>query len=189
MTKYPSILVIAFVLCAILASAGCVTTDSPQNTDETITITDAAGRTAVIPANSHNIAVTGAGSSRLIAYLDAVDQLSATDYYDNENKQERTTDIRPYAIAYDELYTMENVGSAGGTPDAELLMKISPDYILYSTGTTPQDSIAAADELQEKTGIPVILFVSTDPVMNPNGAGPANRKKSTPICSMLSGQC
>ena len=27
------------------------------------------------------------------------------------------------------------------------------------------------------------------PVMNPNGAGPANRKKSTPICSMLSGQC
>lgn len=166
MTKYPSILVIAFVLCAILASAGCVTTDSPQNTDETITITDAAGRTAVIPANSHNIAVTGAGSSRLIAYLDAVDQLSATDYYDNENKQERTTDIRPYAIAYDELYTMENVGSAGGTPDAELLMKISPDYILYSTGTTPQDSIAAADELQEKTGIPVILFVSTDPVMN-----------------------
>lgn len=166
MTKYPSILVIAFVLCAILASAGCITTDSPQNTDETITITDAAGRTAVIPANSHNIAVTGAGSSRLIAYLDAVDQLSATDYYDNENKQERTTDIRPYAIAYDELYTMENVGSAGGTPDAELLMKISPDYILYSTGTTPQDSIAAADELQEKTGIPVILFVSTDPVMN-----------------------
>ena len=166
MTKYPSILVIAFVLCAILASAGFVTTDSPQNTDETITITDAAGRTAVIPANSHNIAVTGAGSSRLIAYLDAVDQLSATDYYDNENKQERTTDIRPYAIAYDELYTMENVGSAGGTPDAEFLMKISPDYILYSTGTTPQDSIAAADELQEKTGIPVILFVSTDPVMN-----------------------
>lgn len=162
----PSFLITAFVLIAVICSAGCITNDTSGNSGDTITITDAAGRVAVIPADSYNVAVTGAGSSRLIAYLDAVDKLSATDYYDNEDKQERTTDIRPYAIAYDELYTMTNVGSAGGTPDAETLMKIAPDYILYATGVNPQEVVATADELQAKTGIPVILFVSTDPVMN-----------------------
>lgn len=166
MSKTVSFLAAAFVLIAVICSAGCITNDTSGNLVDTITITDAAGRVAVIPANSDNVAVTGSGSSRLIAYLEAVDKLSATDYYDNENKQERATDIRPYAIAYDELYTMANVGSAGGTPDAETLMKISPDYILYSTGVNPQEAVAAADELQAKTGIPVILFVSTDPVMN-----------------------
>lgn len=166
MMETPSFLITAFVLIAVICSAGCITNDTSGNSGDTITITDAAGRVAVIPADSYNVAVTGAGSSRLIAYLDAVDKLSATDYYDNEDKQERTTDIRPYAIAYDELYTMTNVGSAGGTPDAETLMKIAPDYILYATGVNPQEVVATADELQAKTGIPVILFVSTDPVMN-----------------------
>ena len=166
MSKIVSLLITVCALFAVLASAGCIAVNPSENTGDTLTITDAAGRVAEILANSHNIAVTGAGSSRLIAYLEAVDQLSATDFYDNENKQERATDIRPYAIAYDELYTMQNVGSAGGSADAETILKIAPDYILYATGTTPQDSVAAADELQEKTGIPVILFVSTDPVMN-----------------------
>ncbi|HJJ73878.1 MAG TPA: iron ABC transporter substrate-binding protein, partial [Methanocorpusculum sp.] len=69
MAKYPSILVIAFVLCAILASAGCVTTDSPQNTDETITITDAFGREVTVPYNPEKVAAVGSGSMRYFVYL------------------------------------------------------------------------------------------------------------------------
>ncbi|MBR4987740.1 MAG: ABC transporter substrate-binding protein, partial [Methanocorpusculum sp.] len=61
--KLPLLLAVAALL-AVLITAGCVTTDSPQNTDGMVTITDAFGREVTIPADPQKIAVVGSGSMR-----------------------------------------------------------------------------------------------------------------------------
>jgi iron complex transport system substrate-binding protein len=163
MTKYRSILVIAFVLCAILASAGCVTTDSPQNTDETITITDAAGRVVTVPQNPDEIAVSGSGSSRYFAWLGVTDRMVAVDYQDS-SLLVRKGETRPYMIANPEIKEHTALGGSKGAVDAEILLSINPD-VVFMAGVS-DTYIQNANELQEKTGIPVVLFYSGDYVTN-----------------------
>lgn len=156
MAKYPSILVIAFVLCAIRASAGCVTTDSPQNTDETITITDAFGREVTVPYNPEKAAAVGSGSMRYFVYLGIdTERFVAVDFLDSKSYKS-SNDLRPYILSHPEILGKEAVGPAKAVVDNERLLASGAD-ILFMGGAS-STSVEQADEVQDKTGIPVVMF-------------------------------
>ena len=161
--KYLSFLLLLLTVVVLSVSAGCVTT--PDNSDnKTITITDTTGREVVIPADPQRIAVSGSGSTRLVAYLGALDRVIAVDSQDGKTTQ--TSDIRPYGLANPELRELPTLGSTKGQIDPERLLAVSPDLILMSTSGA--DLAGEADQLTEKTGIPVVLFAQYDPGTKPD---------------------
>ncbi len=156
------ILLLLLALTLVCVSAGCVST--PEETgDGTITITDAAGRVVTVPDNPQRIAVSGSGSSRYFAYLNVTDRLVAIDYQDS-SLLVRDGETRPYMIAHPEIKELPALGTAKGVVDAEKLLSINPD-VLFMAGYS-DTAIQSANEIQEKTGIPVVLFYSGDYVTN-----------------------
>ena len=116
--------------------------------NKTITITDVAGREVVIPADPQRIAVSGSGSTRLVAYLGALDRVVAVDSQDGKTTQ--TSDLRPYGLANPRLRKLPTLGTAKGQIDPERLLAVSPDLILKSVSGT--DLAGEADELTAKNG-------------------------------------
>ena len=141
---------------AVLISAGCVTTDSPGDIEGMITITDAFGREVSIPESPEKIAVVGSGSMRYFVYLGIdLDDVCAVDYQDSKlNKQ--TFNLRPYSLANPEILEIPEVGAAKGVVDNEKLL-MSGAEILFMGGASSSNA-EVANEIQEKTGIPVVMF-------------------------------
>ncbi|HJJ42609.1 MAG TPA: iron ABC transporter substrate-binding protein [Methanocorpusculum sp.] len=152
------------LITAVIFSAGCVNdVNNGGNHDGTITITDAAGREVIVPDNPQKIAVSGSGSSRYFAWLQVTDKLVAVDYLDSYQYVSKS-ESRPYMIANPEIKNHAALGAAKGVVDAEKLMSANPD-ILFMAGYS-DTAIQNANEITEKTGIPVILFYSGDYVTN-----------------------
>ena len=141
---------------AVLISAGCVTTDSPGDSEGMITVTDAFGREVSIPENPEKIAVVGSGSMRYFVYLGIdLDDVCAVDYQDSKLNIE-TVNVRPYALANPEILEIPEVGAAKGVVDNEKLL-MSGAEILFMGGASSSNA-EVANEIQEKTGIPVVMF-------------------------------
>ena len=156
MSKKLSLLLAVAALLAVLITAGCVTTDSPQNTDGMVTITDAFGREVTIPADPQKIAVVGSGSMRYFVYLGIdLDDVVAVDYQDSA-LYVQATNHRPYALANQEIKDIPAVGAAKGVVDNEKLLMSGAD-ILFMGGASSSNA-EVANEIQEKTGVPVVMF-------------------------------
>ena len=141
---------------AVLISAGCVTTDSPGDSEGMITVTDAFGREVSIPENPEKIAVVGSGSMRYFVYLGIdLDDVCAVDYQDSKLNIE-TVNVRPYALANPEILEIPEVGPAKGVVDNEKLLMSGAD-ILFMGGASSSNA-EVANEIQEKTGVPVVMF-------------------------------
>ena len=141
---------------AVLISAGCVTTDSPGDSEGMITVTDAFGREVSIPESPEKIAVVGSGSMRYFVYLGIdLDDVCAVDYQDSKLNIE-TVNVRPYALANPEILEIPEVGAAKGVVDNEKLL-MSGAEILFMGGASSSNA-EVANEIQEKTGIPVVMF-------------------------------
>lgn len=118
---------------------------SPQQSTHQQTITDMLGRQVSVPENPKTVVGLRAGALRLLVYMQLSDKVAGIEEIEKE-------DGRPYQMAHPELAQLPVVGPAMGG-DAELLTALSPDVIVM-TFTTKQD----ADNLQKKTGIPVIAL-------------------------------
>ena len=141
---------------AVLISAGCVTTDSPGDSEGMITVTDAFGREVSIPENPEKIAVVGSGSMRYFVYLGIdLDDVCAVDYQDSKLNIQ-TVNVRPYALANPEILEIPEVGPAKGVVDNEKLLMSGAD-ILFMGGASSSNA-EVANEIQEKTGMPVVMF-------------------------------
>ena len=151
-----SIILAVAAILAVVLTAGCVTTDSPQNTDGMVTITDAFGREVTIPADPQKIAVVGSGSMRYFVYLGIdLDDVVAVDYQDSA-LYVQATNHRPYALANPEIKDIPAVGAAKGVVDNEKLLMSGAD-ILFMGGASSSNA-EVANEIQEKTGVPVVMF-------------------------------
>ena len=149
------ILAVAAILAVVL-TAGCVTTDSPQSGDGMVTITDAFGREVTIPENPEKIAVVGSGSMRYFVYLGIdLDDVCAVDYQDSALNIQ-TVNLRPYALDNPEILEIPEVGPAKGVVDNEKLLMSGAD-ILFMGGASSSNA-EVANEIQEKTGVPVVMF-------------------------------
>lgn len=156
MRKHILLFTALLAVFAVLISAGCVTTDSPGDGEGMVTITDAFGREVSIPENPEKIAVVGSGSMRYFVYLGIdLDDVCAVDYQDSKLNIE-TVNVRPYALANPEILEIPEVGAAKGVVDNEKLLMSGAD-ILFMGGASSSNA-EVANEIQEKTGIPVVMF-------------------------------
>jgi iron complex transport system substrate-binding protein len=130
------------VLLLLLFFLGC-NFKSNQDSENSIEVTDMYGRTVRVPEKVNRIIGVGPGALRLLVYMDLADMVSGVE--DIEFRPGR-----PYAFARPELTDKPVIGPYMGG-DSELIALNNPDVIFMAFS-----SVSDADELQEKTGIPVV---------------------------------
>jgi iron complex transport system substrate-binding protein len=159
----PVFIIICFILIAGLFSAGC-STPAPEGTPsagkETITVTDMMNRTITIVKDPQRIIGIGAGSLRMIVYLQAQDHVVGVDIREQNASNASAPGMpsgidRPYNIAHPDLASRPFIGAIAGDP--ELIATQRPD-VVFVTFIAGKDAVA----LQEKSGVPVVALVSGD---------------------------
>jgi len=146
MENRPGALMSVALVCFItISTAGCLNGDEDDNEDGDRTITDMLGREVDVPASVERVAAVGAGSLRIMVYLQCTDLVVGVEEIEYQEG-------RPYAYAHPELGDLPTLGPMHGG-DAELIASKEPDVIFW-TYTTVSD----ADDLQEKTNVPVIAL-------------------------------
>ncbi len=131
--------VLALLTISILGSAYSV-----KGQEETRTVTDMLGREVEIPKEIDEIVGIEAGALRLLTYMNATDMVVGVEQF------EKSDSNRPYIMANPELQEKESIGPQHGG-DPELITAQQPDVIFWTYTT-----VGEADDLQQKTGIPVI---------------------------------
>ena len=134
-----------FFFCLIIAIfiSGCA--PSASRMAEGVIIEDMLGRKVTVPVEVERIVGVRSGALRQLVYMDAIDMIIGI-----EDGERRGT--KPYITAHPQLQNLPVIGpNMGG--DAEMLANAHPD-VIFSAYTT----IAEADDLQKKTGIPVIAL-------------------------------
>ncbi|NJE05402.1 iron ABC transporter substrate-binding protein [Thermococcus sp. M36] len=140
-----------FLVFLVVAVSGCIGSTSNSGTEKgTVTVTDAIGRTVEVPTEVTKVVAAGPGALRLVVYLNASDMVVGV-----EDFEKRYNFGRPYIIAHPELKDLPSIGPGGPgkLPDFEALINLKPDviFLTYVDAKT-------ADEIQEKTGIPVVVL-------------------------------
>lgn len=129
--------------------------EAPENTaaasPEKVTITDTLRRQVEVPSSVTRVVAIGPGALRLFVYAGNLDFLVGVE-------QMETGDVtgKPYMLANPDLAALPVIGQGGpnNAPDPEKLLIADPQVIF----STYASEAAAADELQEKTGIPVVVI-------------------------------
>jgi iron complex transport system substrate-binding protein len=151
--------VLALLVVGFGLVAGCTdtqTTSADNVEEETITITDALGREVTVPAQPERVVCSGAGTLRYLTYLQAEDTIVGVDDVELGGTQ---FNARPYWFANPQFQTdYPLIGEFRGNDDPEKIVAANPQVIFKSFLTSADD----ADELQEKTGIPVVAIVYGD---------------------------
>ena len=120
-------------------------------------LTDALARKVTIPESVERVICSGSGCLRLLTYLQAQNMAVAVD--DLENTPQKF-DARPYAMVHPEFKKLPVFGKFHGEDDPELIMSLdpAPQVILKVVETGDKTAGLDPDDLQEKTGIPVVAL-------------------------------
>lgn len=138
------------------AAESDVAEESPEGVEESIspeliTVTDLLGRDVEVPANVTRVVAIGPGALRLYVYAGNIDYVVGVE-------EMETGDVagKPYMLANPDLAALPVIGQGGpnNAPDAEKLLVAEPQ-VIFSTYASES---SAADELQAKTGIPVVAL-------------------------------
>jgi len=121
------------------------------------TVTDALGREVTVPDTVRHIICSGSGCLRLATYLQALDMPGMIVGVDDMETRRSRFDSRPYALAHPELKNYPTFGEFRGHDNPELILTLEPqpDVILKTYSSTMGYD---PEELQEKTGIPVVAM-------------------------------
>lgn len=150
--KRKQILVLLLTISLVIMMVGCSTQEeNTSKKDEKISITDSLGRTIEFENAPEKAVAIGAGALRLYTYVADTEKLVGV-----EETEKGANAGRPYTIANPQFAALPIIGAGGpnNAPDPEQLLKVEPDVIF----TTYAGDAAAADELQSKTGIPVVAL-------------------------------
>lgn len=115
-------------------------------------VTDLLGRSVEIPAGTDSYACIGPGALRLYCYVADDAQLAGVEEVEHSWGEEG----RPYNMSIPNVAELPVIGPGGpgNAPDAEMLFSAAPDVIF----TCYNSDVSSVDELQEKTGIPVVAL-------------------------------
>ncbi len=150
-----------FLIAMVVVVSGCIGSSSSSGTStatssygkasqQYVQITDALGRTVKVPANVTRVVAVGPGALRILVYLNAT-----KDVVGIEEFEKRFPYGRPYILAHPELLKLPAIGPGGPgkLPNFEALIKVHPQVIFMVFVSRNE-----ADEVQEKTGIPVVVL-------------------------------
>ena len=165
---------IALLLTAVLAGCGSqengeksqnskentktVKEESSDSRDETRVIVDGTGREVEIPGKVDSIVCVNVTTLRYTCYMQAQDLVVGVEDY--EQKQNIS---RPYNYVNYELFKELPVIGSNGEQYIEEIIAADPDVIMMSVFGDSD-----ADDLQETTGIPVVLVPGSDKMLDEN---------------------
>jgi iron complex transport system substrate-binding protein len=109
------------------------------------------GREVSISSTAKKVVAIGPGALRLYCYVGNVEKVAGVE----QVEKDKPTGI-PYRLAYPSLANLQIIGPGGpnNSADAEKILAVNPEVIF----TTYAFDKAAADDLQSKTGIPVVAL-------------------------------
>jgi iron complex transport system substrate-binding protein len=109
------------------------------------------GREVSLPDTVDGVIAIGPGALRLYVYAGDLDYVVGVEQIEVDNPTGR-----PYLLANPALAELPVIGQGGpnNAPDPEKILTIAPD-VIFSTYAT---EASVADELQAKTGIPVVVL-------------------------------
>ena len=146
-------LILAVILCFGLF-AGCAAPN--VNTGNTRTITDGAGRQVEVPENVESIVCVGVGALRYTCYMQAADLVVGV-----EDCESKPVISRLYNFVNIEKFQDLPVIGTNGNPYPEEIVNLAPDVIVMSKYASVD-----ADDLQEKTGTPVVVVPGSDTTLD-----------------------
>jgi iron complex transport system substrate-binding protein len=154
MKKLGIYIVVAAVMALTMMSLGGCGSQSGDEVTEVqgrTVVTDLVGRQVEITLPTEKVTAIGPGALRLVCYAGAASQVVGI-----ENMELQWSTGRPYIMANPELLDLPVIGQGGpdSTPDPEMLINVDPDVIFVAYLV----DAAKADELQSKTGIPVVVL-------------------------------
>ena len=175
--KLYTIIFIGVLIAALVVASGCADKSASDKNQEgsspsetsgvsgadkavesgELTLTDGFGREVTIPESVEQVVCSGAGCLRYLVYLQAQDYVVGVDSIEKEKSE---FEGRPYALANPQLKNYPLIGEFRGKDDPEKIIAINPQVIL-KTGASGQPTAtnsADADALQNKTGVPVVMF-------------------------------
>ena len=112
---------------------------------------DGLGREVEIPAEVERIVCTGVGALRYVCYMGAQDRVVGVEQYETEPTMQRLYNY----VNFEQFSSLPVIGMSG-EPDAEAILSAGPQVIVMSA------YIDGADDLQSRTGIPVVVVPTSD---------------------------
>jgi len=154
----------AVFILGFVAAAGCTgsaTSAGTPGSSAVRTITDGSGRTVVVPADITRVVCSSGGTcTRYLVYMGAADRIVAVE--SGEHYNATTGDSRAYVLANPQFADLPYTGSSSSnSASLEQIINTSPQ-IVFTMGSANQtgDGLSSADNLQDKTGIPVVSLAS-----------------------------
>ena len=149
--------IIALCLIAVLCFgllAGC--NSGENDTDGFRTITDGAGRQVEIPEQVESVVCVGVGALRYTCYMGAQDFVVGIEDYEAKQAISRLYNF----VNFEKFKNLPVIG-ANGQPYPEEIISVAPQVIVMSAYASVE-----ADELQAKTGTPVVVVPGSDTTLD-----------------------
>lgn len=147
--------ILTFIICLSLFT-GCGATETDQG--DTRTITDGAGRQVEVPEKVDSVACVGVGALRYTCYMGAANLICAVEDCEKEPVISRLYNF----VNIDKFRDLPVIGT-NGVPYPEEIIKVAPDVIVMSKSASVE-----ADDLQNKTGTPVVVVPGSDTTLDQN---------------------
>lgn len=149
--KKIALILLAAVICLL---SGC---GAAQETNENNRIiTDSQGRQVEIPQEVESIVCVGVGALRYTCYMGAADRVVGVEDYEIKGGFDRLYNY----VNFERFKDLPVIGT-NGQPYTEEIITVSPQVIVMS-----QYASVEADDLQAKTGIPVVVIPGSDTTLD-----------------------
>ena len=131
-----------------------------ESTEEPATriITDSTGRDVEIPSRVESIVCVGVGALRYSCYMDAAGLVVGVEDYEVKEGMSRLYNY----VNFDKFKDLPVTGT-NGEPNIEEIITAGPQVIVMSSYAS-----ADADDLQAKSGIPVVMVPGSDTTLDDN---------------------
>ena len=154
MKRLVSIILVGVLLCLLCGCGG----NAPQGAEGLRTLVDGSGRAVEVPEKVESIVCVGVGALRYTCYMQGQDLVIGVEDYETKAGMDRL-----YNYVHFERFKDLPVIGGNGQPFVEEIIAVNPQVIVMSRYASVE-----AEELQSKTGIPVVVVPGSDTTLDEN---------------------